>query len=55
MQHALDAMVRSDEVEAFEPFIENLADQALDAQSSEINLRRAAAEDAANLRLARAI
>jgi len=44
-----------DEAEAFEALIDVIADEVVDAQSSEINARRAAAEHAENLRLARAI
>lgn len=44
-----------DENEVFEALIDVIADEVVDAQSSEINARRAAAEHAENLRLARAL
>lgn len=44
-----------DEAEALEALIDVIADEVVDAQSSEINARRAAVEHAENLRLARAI
>lgn len=44
-----------DEAETLEAFIDVIADEVVDAQSTEINARRAAAEHAENLRLARAL
>lgn len=44
-----------DETDAVENLIEISADEGQDAQSLEINLRRAQAEHAENLRLARAL
>ncbi|WP_374577860.1 hypothetical protein [Phenylobacterium sp.] len=44
-----------DEAQALETLIDVLAEEVIDARSSEINARRAAAEHSENLRLARAL
>ena len=44
-----------DDAEALEALVDVIADEVIDARSSEINARRAAAEDSENLRLARAL
>lgn len=44
-----------EDADAVDALVEVIADEVLDAQSTEINARRAAAEHAENLRLARAL